>query len=214
MVPHVPGHIPKFLDKQCHPPQAWFLWFCMLPDFSWWSCHLLVSHPSIILSHPIHCCSLANVSSVPAAGILSLTHCSSCDIISIRTFIAMPFSFIHLLSFCRLSVHCARALTARQQTICVLSSILLVWHQGQATMNHWPCCIIFFPCAKCPVMCFVTHLLWPGMLSLNALSIACRSSSLWRCLTSGSLFAQYFLLPAHRYVGVDVFLCQGSLFWS
>jgi len=87
--------------------------FTCFQILSWWLRHLHISHPSIILSHLICHCSLANVSSVPA-GISSHTHCSSCDKLSICTSILVPWSFIHLLSFCRLSVHCARVLAARQ----------------------------------------------------------------------------------------------------
>jgi len=68
---------------------------------------------------------------------------------------------------------------------------MLVWHQGHTAVDCLPCLAMFFPCAKWPVMCLVTHLCLPGLLSLIALSIACRSSSLCGCVVSGSLVSQY-----------------------
>ncbi len=59
--------------------------------------------------------------------------------------------------------------------------MLFILHFG---LTVGTCCCIslaslyqFLPCAKCPVMCFVTHPLLPSVLSLSTLSMACTSIS-------------------------------------
>jgi len=145
MFPHVPGHVPQFLYEWCCPLQAWFPWFSILPIFSWWLHHCCMSHPPIILSHSIHLCSSANVSSMFAGGVSLFTHHSNCDIISFHISKAVPWSFNHWLSFCILRFHCAWAVAAGHWLICILSSIL-AWQSGHTGINLWPLLTIFSMC--------------------------------------------------------------------
>jgi len=65
------------------------------------------------------------------------------------------------------------------------------WQWGQMAVDRWPCLSMFFPCAKWPIMCLVTHLCQLGLLLLITHSITCRSSSLCSCITPANLVSQY-----------------------
>jgi len=172
MIPHVPWHFPKLLDK-CHCPlQAWFLWFCTFPNF-----FLVVSpmshQPSIHHLIPsILCWSSLNIPSLFVCDSPLPTLWASCDmLIAVHTSVAVPWSFIHLLSITMLKLHWALVLGAGHCSMWVLSSIS-VWHWGHFAVDCWPLLTMFFPCAKWPVMCFEIHLHCPGVLFLIAHSIA------------------------------------------
>jgi len=89
---------------------------------------------------------------------------------------SVPCSHSHFCSLSKLAVHCCHASGAGHYVICCLS-LSSALHLGQCMDDHCPWHFMFFPCANCPVICFVTHLCLCAGISLIALLRASISSS-------------------------------------
>jgi len=117
-----------------------FLDFPHFQIFSWWSCQLLESHPSIIMSL---CCLPIYGPPILSEGVSCLAQWFKCSIIAFWSLNFVPSSFIHLLSFWVVIHHCVLALGAGHQSIRLLSSVS-VWQWGHCAIDNWPCLTIFF----------------------------------------------------------------------